>query len=211
VNAVIAIIGAGGHAKCVYECFYLQDQQVFGFFDDDSSKNGLSIIDGVRVLGTPDAITRYNEIKSLFIAIGDNRTRLDKNEFYKGQGYFFPNAVHAKAYISTFAVVGEGNFIMGPAVINPGSVVGNYCIINTSATVGHDCLLEDAVQIGPGVNLAGGTTVKEGAFIGIGARVGPGVTIGPWSVVCAGSVVLSDLPGKTFSSGIPARVVRHLE
>ncbi len=198
---MLAIIGAGGHGKCVYECFHLQGQAVFGFFDDDSRKEGLLIIDGVRVIGSPGQIAGCAEIKALFMAIGDNRTRLDKYRDFTGRGYSFPNAIHPRACLSSFAELGEGNFVMGPAVINPGSTIGNYCIINTSATVGHDCRLEDGVQIGPGVNLAGGATLKEGVFIGIGARVGPGVTIGPWAVVGAGSTVLKDLPGGTFIIG----------
>lgn len=208
---MIAIIGAGGHSKCVYECFYLQEQKVYGFFDDDMGKQGLEVIDGIHVMGTAVDVTQHTEVRSLFIAIGNNRQRLEKYGYFKSRGYSFPNAVHEIAYQSPFAEIGEGNFIMGRTVINPGSTIGNYCIINTSATVGHDCMLEDGVQIGPGVNLAGGCTLKEGVFIGIGARVGPGVTIGPWAVVGAGSVVLSNIPGNSFCSGIPAEVVRKLK
>ena len=202
---MIAIIGAGGHGKCVYECFYLQGLKVAGFFDDDRAKQDLELINGVRVLGRPEDIEDYGEIDSVFVAIGDNRKRLEKYAYYKEKGYKLPNAVHREVYCSPFAEIGEGNFLMGRAVINPGSIIGNYCIINTSATVGHDCVLENGVQIGPGVNLAGGSRLGEGVFIGIGAKVGPEVTIGPWAVIGAGSVVLSDLPGGSFYCGIPAR------
>ena len=203
---LIAIVGAGGHAKCAYECFYLQGQNVVGFFDDDYSKNRVEVINGVRVIGSPSDITKYNEIKALFIGIGDNRIRLDKYEHFKSQGYMFPSTVHPRAHISEFAKLGEGNFIMAMAVINPGSIVGKCCIINTGSTVGHDCRLEDGVQIGPGVNLAGGSSLGEGVFVGIGAKVGPGVTVGPWAVVGAGAVVLDDLPGGVFACGTPARI-----
>ena len=205
---MIAIIGAGGHAKCVYECFYLQGERVIGFFDDDASKHGLEIIDGLKVLGFPEDILKDENVDTVFVAIGDNRKRLEKYAYFKAKGYRLPNAVHREVYCSPFAEMGEGNFLMGRAVLNPHSRVGNYCIINTSATVGHDCLLEDGVQIGPGVNLAGGSVLKEGVFVGIGAKVAPEVTIGPWSVIGAGSVVLSDLPGGSFYCGMPAREVK---
>ncbi len=204
---MIAIIGAGGHSKCVYECFYLQEQQVLGFFDDDSSKHGLEVIDGLKVLGSSEEAVNHSKVDAVFIAVGDNRKRLDKYSFFKGKGYLMPNAVHREVYISPFAEIGQGNFIMGRAMINPGSRVGNCCIINTSATVGHDCVLEDGVQIGPGVNLAGGSVLKEGVFLGIGAKVGPEVTIGAWTTVGAGAVVLDDLPGDSFYCGIPAKPI----
>jgi len=205
---VIAIIGAGGHAKCVYESFYLQGEKVIGFFDDDESKHDLEIIDGLKVLGSPEIILKYQEVDAVFVAIGDNRRRLEKYTLFKAKGYRLPNAVHREVYCSPFAKMGEGNFLMGRAVLNPHSRIGNCCIINTSATVGHDCVLEDGVQIGPGVNLAGGSVLKEGVFLGIGGKVGPCVTIGPWAVVGAGSVVLNDLPANSCSFGIPAEPVK---
>ena len=206
---MIAIIGAGGHARCVYECFHLQGLKVAGFFDDNLEKLGSEVINGVKVIGGSRDVENHSEIDTIFVAIGDNRKRLEKFGYFKTKGYKILNAVHEIAYISTFVKMGEGNFIMGRSVINPGSVIGNYCIINTSATVGHDCKLEDGVQIGPGVNLAGSSILKKGAFIGIGAKVAPGVTVGQWAVVGAGSVVLDNLPDKTFCIGTPANVVKY--
>lgn len=202
---MIAIIGAGGHGKCGYECFYLEGEEVFGFFDDDLNIKGKEVIDGKRVIGLPDEIEDYLQVKSLFLAIGDNRTRLEKYRYYKEKGFRFQNAIHQLAYRSPFTGLGEGIFIMGAAVINPDSKIGNCCIINTSATVDHDCVLEDGVQIGPGVNLAGGVILKEGVFIGIGAKVAPGITIGSWAVIGAGSVVMEDVPEQSFYAGVPAK------
>lgn len=204
---MIAIIGAGGHAKCVYECLVMQGHRVFGFFDDDRSKTGMELIDGVQVLGGPEEIYRQEAVSAVFVAIGDNSLRLIKYRKLFADGlYSMPNAVHQRAYISEYAAVGKGNFMMGAALINPGSRIGNCCIINTSATVGHDCVLEDGVQVGPGVNLAGGSKLKEGAFVGIGAKVAPEVTIGAWAVVGAGAVVLEDVPAKAFVCGVPAKI-----
>ncbi len=208
---MIAIIGASGHAKCVYECFYLQGMDVIGFFDDDEGKHGQELINGLRVLGAPDDLVQYSQVDAVFVAIGDNRTRMEKFSYYKRKGFYLPNAVHREVYCSPFAEMGEGNFVMGRAVLNPCSRVGNYCIINTSATVGHDCLLEDGAQIGPGVNLAGGSVLKEGAFIGIGGKVGPKAVVGSWAVVGAGAVVLDDLPDQAFCSGTPAKPVRNID
>ena len=205
---MIGIIGAGGHAKCVYECFNQKGLVVLGFFDDESSKVGEIVINGVEVIGVPETLKDFSSVTDIFVAIGDNRQRLLKYINYKKNGYRFPNAIHIKAYLSEFAQIGEGNFVMGTAIINPGSNIGNCCIINTNATVGHDCIFEDAVQLGPGVNIAGSCHIKQGAFIGIGAKVAPGVTIGAWSVVGAGSVVLEDVPDSVFCCGVPARVVK---
>ena len=201
---MIAIIGAGGHAKCVYECLAMQRQQVMGFFDDEPGKKGQVLISELKVIDSVDKLNMYNNISGIFVAIGDNKLRLELYHKYKSK-YIFPNAVHVKAYISEFAKMGKGNFIMGNGIINPGSRIGNYCIVNTGTTVGHDCVLEDGAQLGPGVNIAGGSKIGKGVFLGVGAKVGPGVTIGDWSVIGAGSVVLNDLPGNGFFCGCPAK------
>ena len=203
---MIAIIGAGGHGKCVYECFYQAGLNVLGFFDDNPAKIGSSLIDGLKVIDSSDKIAEYEEISGLFLALGDNRKRIEKYRLFAGRGYSFPNAVHKKAHLSEFAEIGSGNFFMGPAVVNPGSKIGNCCIINTSATIGHDCILENGVQVGPGVNIAGGCHLHEEAFVGIGAKIAPGVVIGPRTVVGAGSVVLRDLPADAFANGVPAKI-----
>ena len=207
-ETLIAIIGAGGHAKCVYECFYLQGKKVLGFFDDNHDKVGLEVIDSLKVLGSAKDVLNYSEVDAVFIAIGDNCKRLEKYAYFKQNGYNFSNAVHGEVYISSFANIGQGNFLMGRAVVNPGAQIGDYCIINTSATVGHDCILENGVQIGPGVNLAGGSILKEGVFVGIGAKVGPEVKIGAWATVGAGAVVLDDLPANSFCCGVPAKPLK---
>ncbi|WP_086824487.1 sugar O-acetyltransferase [Allokutzneria sp. NRRL B-24872] len=53
-------------------------------------------------------------------------------------------------------------------------------------------------------------TIGDNAWLGGGVIVCPGVTIGADSVVGAGSVVLREVPARTFVAGNPARVIREL-
>ena len=208
---MLAIIGAGGHAKCAYECFYLSGLEVYGFFDDDLKKTNQCIINNVLCRGPIDDILEHEKVTALFIALGDNRIRLDHYHKFKGRGYDFPNAVHQRAQISCFSEIGEGNFLMANAVVNPHSRIGNCCIINTAATIGHDCHLNDGVQVGPGANLAGGSIIGEGVFMGTGTKICPGVSVEEWAVIGAGSVVLDNLEGNAFYYGIPARKIKRID
>ncbi len=203
---MLAIIGAGGHAKCVYECLTMSGYRVAGFYDDDPAKLGEIIIGNTKVMGRPELIFEHRDIEGIFVAIGDNSRRLDINRRFAREGYMMPNALHRQVSISAFASTGKGNFIMAGAVITPGAEVDDYCIVNTAATVDHDCILSRGVQIGPGVNLAGASRLKEGVFVGTGAKVAPGVTIGEWAVVGAGAVVLNDIAPHSFCCGVPAKV-----
>jgi acetyltransferase EpsM len=49
--------------------------------------------------------------------------------------------------------------------------------------------------------------IAKGAFIGSGAILLPDVKVGAWSVVGAGSVVISDVPPHSTVFGAPARVI----
>jgi putative colanic acid biosynthesis acetyltransferase WcaF len=51
--------------------------------------------------------------------------------------------------------------------------------------------------------------IERGAWIGANAFVGPGVTVGAQAVVCAGSVVTTDLPANGVFQGNPAVWVKN--
>jgi acetyltransferase-like isoleucine patch superfamily enzyme len=53
-------------------------------------------------------------------------------------------------------------------------------------------------------------TIENGVWIGNRSIVMPGVTIGANSVIGAGSVVVTDIPGDSLAMGNPARVIKKL-
>jgi maltose O-acetyltransferase len=86
----------------------------------------------------------------------------------------------------------------------------------------------DDVQVGPNVQLLTAThplepgprrdkwesaqpiSIGDNVWLGGGVIVCPGVRIGDDTVVGAGAVVTTDLPGGVLAVGVPARVVRAL-
>ena len=116
---MLAIIGSGGHARAAYECFYTAGIEITGFFDDDPAKYGQMVINNLRVLGPPEMILQSPSATGVFVAIGFNQTRLTKNFLFRDKGFQLPSAVHPRAYISPFARIGSGLFVMGAAIINP--------------------------------------------------------------------------------------------
>jgi len=53
--------------------------------------------------------------------------------------------------------------------------------------------------------------IKDNAVIGGGVTILPDVTIGEKAVIGGGSVVTKNVPPRTVSTGVPAKVVMTLE
>lgn len=207
----VAIIGAGGHGRVAQECLELIHQEGIRtvFYDDRYPE--LQSVEGTPVAGTTSDACDAASPSNVFVAIGLNRIRADLIQRLLEAGKTLATILHPSCILSPNCHISEGTIAISGSVANRGAYVGRGVILNTLSSVGHDCRVGDFAQLGPGVNLGGGVILGPGAFLGIGAKVSPQVTVGEWTVVGAGSVVLDDLPPRTFCYGSPARVVRPLD
>ena len=76
---------------------------------------------------------------------------------------------------------------------------GHPCQIGTDVTIGHAAVVH-------------GASVGDGAMIGIRAVVLNGATVGAGAIIGAGAVVTEgcEIPARTLSVGVPAKVIREL-
>jgi sugar O-acyltransferase (sialic acid O-acetyltransferase NeuD family) len=195
----VAIYGAGGHAKVVWDIWTAGGHEVVGFVWDEappSSLFGLPVVPELGALHAFDAVT---------IAIGDNRGRRGVFMRVKQAGYRLASAIHPRAVISARATLGEGVVIAAGAIVGVDAVVGDNTIINTAASVDHDSAIGPHVHVAPGTHLAGRVTVGEGAFLGTGVRAVPGVSVGAWATCGAGAVLIRDVDAGATVVGVPAR------
>ncbi|HET8761735.1 MAG TPA: acetyltransferase [Nitrospiria bacterium] len=210
MNAMrVVIVGAGGHGHVVADIFLARSRseavRVVGFLDDDSSLHGTQIM-GIPVIGSFERLGDV-EHDGVIVAIGTNRTRGRVFDACKARGERLVNAIHPAAVVGTGARFGEGVMVCAGVVVNPLAVIGDDVILNTSCTVDHHVGIEAHAHVGPGVHLAGEVRVGEGALVGVGANVIPRCAIGAWSVIGAGSAVITDVPAETTAVGVPARVI----
>ena len=132
-----------------------------------------------------------------------------------------------------FGKVGGGVYIEPPFYCDYGYNIklGDRVYFNFNVVI-LDCApvdIEDGVKFGPGVQLytAGHNLeptqralgeefalpikICKNVWMGGASIVLPGVTIGENSVIGAGSVVTSDIPGDVIAVGNPARVIKPLK
>ena len=206
----LLILGSGGHGKVVAEIASLMKQwDEIAFLDD---KEGLKEVNGYKVI---DKLKNYKlykeEYKNAFVAIGNNKLRINLIENLLREGFEIPILIHPFTFISNNVKVDKGTVIMAGAVINTNSVIGKGCIINTSSSIDHDCILKDGVHISPGVHVGGTVNIGKCTWVCIGSSIANNITIGKNVIVAAGAAVIKDVPDNVIVAGVPAIFKKNME
>jgi len=205
----IIVLGGGGHAKVVMDAILAAGKYEIAAVVDPALKKGSKLM-GAEVAGEDEELaglfSRGLKTCALGVgSVGDITARRDLYSIAKKMGFEFPALVHPRAFVSSFALLGEGTFVAAQAAVNPGAETGVCCLINTGAVVEHDCRLGDFVHVSPKAVLCGNVAVEQGAHIGAGATVIEGRRIGRNALVGAGSLVTGDIGPDSLWYGVPAR------
>lgn len=198
----LLVVGAGGHAKVVIDAALAAGFEIAGVVGAES--------DAAEVLGAPVSTSRDGITSDGFIvAIGDNSTRARLFAEYLADGLVPLSVVHPTAILGSDVDLGGGTFVAAGVIVNPGARIGADAILNTGCSVDHDCILGAHTHVAPQVALCGAVELGEGVLMGVGSCAAPGVSVGAWCAVGAGAAVVDDLPARTVSVGVPARVLRQ--
>ena len=204
----VIIIGAGGHARVLFDCLRLQGVNVLGMLDKEGAYNGNSAL---PIIGDDSAISEYPsdtvELINGLGSIGNMSLRTSIFSKFKNLGYCFRNVIHPSAIIAHDCELGEGVQVLAGAVINSGTKIGANTIVNTGAIVDHECIIGSHVHIAPGCTLSGGIHIGYGTHIGTGATIIQGISIGNRALVAAGAVVVKNVPDGEKVMGVPAKIV----
>lgn len=187
----IAIFGAGGHGKVVFDAIQACGcLQVAYIFDDNPSPH--KDMFGCRIEGNRNALREHaGGIDAVVVAIGDNKARVEVADWIVRQGLALATITHPAATVSPSARIDDGSMILAGAVVNADARIGKNTIINSMAVVEHDCLVGDGVHIAPGAILCGGVQIGDFSLVGAGSVILPGVIIQPGRLVKAGSLAKS--------------------
>jgi sugar O-acyltransferase (sialic acid O-acetyltransferase NeuD family) len=200
----IAILGASGHGKVAAEIAELCGFNKIVFFDDNKE---LYLLEDWKIKGdTSNLISELSEYDACFVAIGDNKIRVNKTELLLEKKANIVSLIHPSSTVSKYSTVDKGTIVMANAVINPFSIIGKSCIINTNSTIEHDCQIGNGSHISPNAALGGGVIIGEETWIGIGASVKQKIQIGDNVILGASSLVISDLPDDIIAFGVPAKI-----
>jgi len=203
----LAVIGGGGHGKVVADIAE-QLGWTISFFDAAYPK--VTHCGKWSVVGTDDSLYALkNDYDAVFVAIGNNNIRFDRQRKFKSLGFNVATLISPKANVNDGVITGEGTLIVSNACVNIDTRIGEGVIINTGANIDHDCQIDDFSHISPGVNLAGGVSVGVCTWIGIGTSVVQQVNIDDNVIIGAGAVVICNIPANVTAVGCPAKTIHN--
>lgn len=206
----LLILGAGGHGKVVADTALMTGRwKQIAFLDD---REELEKVIGIPVIGRlNDCMSFREEFQHAFVAIGNNKLRIEWINRLSKVGFIIPTIIHPFSFVSKTSNIDKGTVVMAGAVINTNTVIGKGCIINTSSSIDHDCTLEDGVHISPGVHIGGTVSIGKCTWVCIGSSIANNTTIGKNVIIAAGAAVTKDVPDNVMVAGVPAILKKNME
>ncbi len=170
----LILLGAGGHAKTVFDALAAQSLKLSAYVDPVSQ-------DWIEALGVPAMpetdftrlLIKNPQIIVAFVGLTPDalQHRLQMMHVYKTQGALLPAIVHPRAIVSPYASVAEGAQIGAGAIVNANATIGMGAVINSGAIIEHDAQIGSGAHIAPGAAILGGATIGDCAFIGSQALI----------------------------------------
>ena len=205
----LLIIGAGGHAREVYQLIAdinaaEQQWNVVGFLVEEGYNVNrtlyeLPVFAGIKAL-------REHADSQVTIAVGSAAARARLARSVRDErDCVFATLIHPSALVSQRARVGAGAQIFPGCIVNTDVTIGDHVIVNSGGKISHDSIVGDYATLGPGVTLCGWVRIGAGVELGASATVAPRCTIGANTRIGAGAVVVTDLAPDITAVGIPAR------
>ena len=137
----LVILGAGGYGRTVADAAAQSGQfEPIIFLDDNSA--------AADVVGKcADYLNYLNADTVFYPAFGNNKVRMDWLCRLEASGCALLTLVHATAYVSPTATIGQGTVVLPHAFVNTGVKIGKGCLINCGSIVDHGCVIEDGLYL----------------------------------------------------------------
>lgn len=188
------LLGAGGHAKVIYDLLKKKGLSI-DFVVDPKKKIDLYFKKTKHLLNENDILNNFlPNTCNIIMGLGSTNRKsilLRKKIFYKfnKKGYNFLKVIHNFSYISETSNLSEGVQVFAGSIIQPSCNIGENTIINTKVSIDHDCDIKSNCHIAPGVTLCGGVKIGKDSIIGAGAILLPNTKLPSNSFVKAGTCV----------------------
>lgn len=204
------IVGAGGHALELLQCFEETIVSAeFAFYDDITPNKLVTLLGRFPILSNEqEAIEFFLQDNRFALGLGGSAIRFALAQKFQGLGGQLVSVIAPSANVGAFDVTLEAGLnVMHNAFISNATQIGEGSLINVSAGVHHNTVLGRYCILSPGAKVLGRCQIDDFCHIGANATVLPDVHVGVYATVGAGAVVTRDVAPNTTVVGIPARPI----
>ncbi len=213
----LLLIGGGEHARVVADAAATDPGgwHVVGFTDPRADLPALGPSAAAHLGDDPSglagfATTPSDDRPALILAVGTvgdpgGRRRVAQSIEALAGWACWAVVVHATAWVSPSAELGDGTVVLAGGIVNAGASVGSHAVVNSRAVIEHDVRIGSFVHVGPGAVVGGGARIGSDVTIGMGALVRDHIAVGDGATIGMGAVVVADVPAGVTVAGSPAR------
>lgn len=193
-NKNLVLVGGGGHCKSVIEVAESAGYTILGILDkkEEVGKKVLSY----SIIGTDDDIYTYKDKALFLVTVGQIKEvalRIKLYEMIKQAGGKLATLIASTAYVSKYAIIGEGSVVMHHAFVNAAATIGKGCIINTFANIEHDVTIGHFCHISTGAILNGNVQMGNCCFVGSRSVINNNVSICDNVIIGAGATIRKNI------------------
>ncbi len=183
---MLIIIGAGGHAKVLYDCIAEQGRMLYACVDLKQQEWLAEL--NIKQISQDDLTSILPNRPELFIGfVGLDcqslQNRVMMMQEYEKLGAYFTALIHPASFVSKKAVLGKGVQVLPGSVINSGAVIGDCAVINSGAVVEHGAQIGKGVHVAPKSVVLGGAKVGDYSYIASGAVIIQNSVVPPHSYI----------------------------
>lgn len=209
MNKNLILLGGGGHCKSVIDVAESAGYNILGVLDrpEEVGKQVLNY----KVIGTDDDIPYYVDKAEFIITVGQIKSSFIRRkvaERIEIAGGRLATIIAPDAYVSKYAIVGEGSIIMHRAFLGAEAKVGKNVIINTLTNLGHEVIVDDFCHLSTGVMVCGNVHIGKDVFIGSQSVVNQGVTIANNTIIGSLTCVNKSITESGTYVGSPAKRIK---
>jgi len=201
----VVILGIGNYAEPMIELCIECGHSIQGLYHFNKERTGEKVLD-YEILGDYQDFIDNNNQGNVVVAVGNNKIRNEKLNFFRDLGYYTISLIHPTAYVSNSAILGTGVYIHARAFVWTKTQIANNVIISPNAMVAHHVKIGEGCLISANSMVGSYVNVKERVMIGINAGiVSKALTIGSDAIIGANSMVINNVEPNDVMVGTPSK------